>query len=35
VIPQLVVTDRHGKLLVDSNQVGYDRALAQFAALLQ
>jgi len=34
VIPQLVVTDRHGKQLVDSNQVGYDRALAQLAALL-
>jgi thiol-disulfide isomerase/thioredoxin len=35
VIPQLVVTDRHGKLLVDSNQIGYDRALAQLATMLE
>jgi thiol-disulfide isomerase/thioredoxin len=35
VIPQLVVTDRHGKTLIDSNQGGYDRALSQLAALLQ
>jgi thiol-disulfide isomerase/thioredoxin len=35
VIPQLVVTDRHGKLLVDSNQIGYDRALAQLGTLLE
>jgi thiol-disulfide isomerase/thioredoxin len=33
-IPQLVVTDRHGKVVVDSNRIGYDRALAQLKQLL-
>lgn len=33
-IPQLVVTDRHGTVIVDSAKVGHDRALAQLAELL-
>jgi thiol-disulfide isomerase/thioredoxin len=33
-IPQLVVTDRHGTVVVDSAKVGYDRALAQLRELL-
>lgn len=33
VIPQLVVTDRHGKVLVNSAQVGTARALQQLANL--
>ena len=32
-IPQLVVTDRHGKVLVNSAQVGTARALQQLANL--
>lgn len=32
-IPQLVVTDRHGKVLVDSAKTGTDRALAQLREL--
>jgi nucleoredoxin len=33
-IPQLVVTDRHGKVLIDSERVGREPALQQFEALL-
>jgi thiol-disulfide isomerase/thioredoxin len=33
-IPQLVVTDRHGKVVIDSNKVGTARALAQLKQLL-
>jgi nucleoredoxin len=33
-IPQLVVTDRHGKVLIDSERVGREQALKQFEALL-
>jgi len=33
-IPQLVVTDRHGKVLIDSNRVGTAQALAQLQELL-
>lgn len=33
-IPQLVVTDRHGKVLIDSERVGREQALAQFESLL-
>lgn len=33
-IPQLVVTDRHGKVLIDSNQVGTARALQQLQQLM-
>jgi thiol-disulfide isomerase/thioredoxin len=33
-IPQLVVTDRHGKVVVDSARVGTDQALQQLAELL-
>ncbi len=32
-IPQLVVTDRHGKVLIDSAKVGQDRALSQLREL--
>jgi len=34
-IPQLVVTDRHGKVLIDSNQVTRPVALQKLAALLK
>ena len=34
-IPQLVVTDRHGKVLIDSNQVTRPVALKQLEALLK
>ena len=33
-IPQLIVTDRHGKVLIDSERVGREPALKQFEALL-
>jgi len=33
-IPQLVVTDRHGTVVIDSAKVGHDRALAQLRELL-
>lgn len=33
-IPQLVVTDRHGTVVIDSAKVGQDRALAQLRDLL-
>ncbi len=33
VIPQLVVTDRHGTVVIDSAKVGHDRALAQLRDL--
>lgn len=33
-IPQLVVTDRHGKVVIDSNKVGTARALQQLGGLL-
>jgi nucleoredoxin len=33
-IPQLVITDRHGKVLIDSDRVGREPALKQFEALL-
>jgi nucleoredoxin len=33
-IPQLVVTDRHGKVLIDSDRVGREAALKQLEALL-
>lgn len=33
-IPQLVVTDRHGKVVVDSAKIGTARALQQLAGLL-
>lgn len=33
-IPQLVVTDRHGVVVIDSAKVGQDRALAQLRELL-
>ncbi|MDP0499317.1 MAG: thioredoxin-like domain-containing protein [Verrucomicrobiota bacterium JB022] len=32
-IPQLVVTDRHGTVVIDSAKVGQDKALAQLAEL--
>jgi len=34
-IPQLLVTDRHGKVLIDSNQVSRPVALQKLAALLK
>jgi thiol-disulfide isomerase/thioredoxin len=34
VIPQLVVTDRHGRVLIDSSKTGYDQALAQLEKML-
>jgi len=33
-IPQLIVTDRHGKVLIDSETVGREQALKQLEALL-
>jgi len=33
-IPQLVITDRHGKVLIDSDRVGREPALKQLEALL-
>ncbi len=33
-IPQLVITDRHGKVLIDSERIGREPALQQFEALL-
>ena len=33
-IPQLVVTDRGGKVLIDSAKIGQDRALAELKKLL-
>lgn len=33
VIPQLVVTDRQGKVVIDSSKTGYDRALQQLQQL--
>jgi hypothetical protein len=36
MIPQLVVTDRHGAVVIDSAKTGgSDNALKQFAALLK
>ncbi|MDQ8182250.1 thioredoxin-like domain-containing protein [Pelagicoccus sp. SDUM812005] len=32
-IPQLVVTDRHGTVLIDSAKIGHDRALAELQKL--
>ncbi len=34
VIPQLVVTDRFGKVVIDSSKTGYDKALTQLRDLL-
>jgi len=33
-IPQLVVTDRHGKVVIDSSKIGTAKALQQLAGLL-
>lgn len=33
-IPQLIVTDRHGKILIDSNRIGTAQALQQLQKLL-
>jgi hypothetical protein len=33
-IPQLVVTERGGKVLIDSARIGQDRALAELKKLL-
>lgn len=33
-IPQLIITDRHGKVLIDSETVGREQALKQLEALL-
>jgi hypothetical protein len=33
-IPQLIITDRHGTVLIDSERVGREQALNQLEALL-